>query len=97
MQNKHKVRKPEFIIHQCRVLIDSECSTAGIINRLTPFFNESENQILEGDHLRKEVKKGNFLIELKTANGTWQIKSIGKKNGRYLWDLYFFSYYCILV
>ena len=97
MPKKPKVRKPEFIIHQCRVLIDSECSTVGIKNRLTPFLNESDLALLEGDNLRKEVKKGNFLIELKTANGKWQIKNIGKKNGRYLWDLYFFSYYCILV
>lgn len=92
-----KTRKPPFIIHQCRVLVDSECSTTGIKNRLTPFLNESELQLLEGKNLRGEVKKGNYIIELKTANGTWQIKSIGKRNGRYLWDLYFFSSYCILV
>lgn len=97
MFKKSKVRKPPFIIHKCRVLIDSECSTAGIKNRLTPFLNESEIHILEGKNLRREIKKGNPVIELKTTNGTWQVKNIGKRNGRYLWDLYFFSYYCILV
>lgn len=94
---KNKPKKPPFIIHKCRVLIDSECSTTGIKNRLTPFLNESEFYLLEGKHLRREVKKGNYVIELKTENGTWQIKSLGKRNGRYLWELHFFSYYCILV
>lgn len=97
MLKNTKARKPPFIIHQCRVLIDSECSTMGIKNRLTPFLNESELHLLEGKNLRGEVKKGNYMIELKTANGTWQVKNIGKRNGRYLWDLYFFSSYCILV
>lgn len=97
MLKKNKNGKSRFIIHKCRVMIDSECSTAGIKDRLTPFLNESEIYLLEGEYLRREVKKGNNIIELKTENGTWQIKNTGKRNGRYLWDLYFFSYYCILV
>ena len=97
MSKKNKVRKTPLIIHKCRVLIDSECSTTGIKNRLAPFLNESDIQLLEGKYLRQEVKKGNSIIELKTANGTWQVKNIGKRNGRYLWDLYFLSAYCILV
>ena len=96
-KNKNKSKKPPFIVHKCRVLIDSECSTSGIKNRLTPFLNESDIHRIEGKYLRGELKKGNSIIELKTTNGTWQVKNIGKRNGRYLWDLYFFSYYCILV
>ncbi|MEM7556517.1 MAG: hypothetical protein AAF378_20940, partial [Cyanobacteria bacterium P01_A01_bin.84] len=94
---KKYIKQQPFEIHRCRVLIDSECYTTEITNRLTPFLEESDIQLAEGKNLRKELKSGNSTIEIKTLNGIWQIKSIGKRKGRYLWDLYFLSSYCFLI
>ncbi|MEM7726542.1 MAG: hypothetical protein AAF208_09235 [Cyanobacteria bacterium P01_A01_bin.45] len=79
------------------VKIDSECYTSDITSRITPFLDESDIPFAEGKHLRKELKKGNSTIEIETLNGVWQIKNNGKRNGRYIWDLYFFSSYCFLI